>query len=424
MSAQPPNGARVGALDLLRLGVRLGLGKLGTGGDFDGGAAGCRWAREIMAKGGADGLDVRVAGRRVELVGDRARSDAILADPPLDVGYTTGDLKREAMEFLAPGAVTVADGERWRRLRAFNDEVLESVGRPDYEKAFAAHVGEAFDAPIRDAEAVRTAMGRAMVAIVLGGAPVVDDPAGDIRALFDVVQSPLKRKVFGFVYTGRRDRFKTSLKRRWADVSGDEPTLLGRARAVAPRYPEIGPDEILDQVPHWMFTFTGSGADLLFRTLALITSRPDAHGRVVRELGDAGDTASSFTRACLLEAGRLFPPVTKTFHRPPAGAGDREIAHWFPLLQRDPALGPSVDAFQPDRWLAGDPDAAARASNLFLRGPRGCPGEKLILFVCLAAIQRQLGELGFAVRPSPLSTDPLPVSFPGGDIQFTTERVS
>lgn len=95
-----------------------------------------------------------------------------------------------------------------------------------------------------------------------------------------------------------------------------------------------------------------------------------------------------------------------------------ETVHYFPLLQRDPELDASIDAFRPDRWLEPEPDPAVRASNLFLRGPRACPGEDLILFVCKAALARQVGEIGITVRPSRLGHDPLPVTFPAGEARF------
>jgi cytochrome P450 len=191
-----------------------------------------------------------------------------------------------------------------------------------------------------------------------------------------------------------------------------------------------------------MFTFTGSGTDLLTRTLALVSSREDARRRVLAEVAAAGppDRAETierlpFLNACLLETGRLFPPVTRTFHggAPNGGARDAaheaagggrgpEYVHWFPLLQRDDALGPDVHAFRPERWLTPEPDAAAAASNLFLRGPRACPGADLILFVCRAALARQLAELGVAARSERLARDPLPVAFPGREARFTSSE--
>ncbi|HZD06291.1 MAG TPA: cytochrome P450, partial [Longimicrobiales bacterium] len=249
---------------------------------------------------------------------------------------------------------------------------------------------------------------------------------------------PLKRKLLGFRYRGRRDRLYALLGRLWD--AGDEsgPTLLGRARSVAKGLGDVSREELLQQIPHWMFTFTGSGSDLLGRTLALVTARAEVHRRVLEEIGEAGDLADPATvdglpylDACLREAGRLFPPVTRTFHHPvgsrgaPAAAdGGAELVHYFPLLQRDPSLGASVHTFRPERWLAPELDAPAAASNLFLRGPRACPGEDLILFVCRVAIARQLGELGMDVRPSRLSRDPLPVSFPAGEAHFITQEAS
>jgi cytochrome P450 len=97
--------------------------------------------------------------------------------------------------------------------------------------------------------------------------------------------------------------------------------------------------------------------------------------------------------------------------------------HYFPLLQRDDRLGPTVHEFRPDRWLAPDLDAAAQASNLFLRGPRACPGMDLILFVCKTAAAMQLGELGLSARQDRLAHDPLPVSFPKLDAPFTASGV-
>jgi cytochrome P450 len=278
-----------------------------------------------------------------------------------------------------------------------------------------------------------------MTSIVIGPDQADDgaDPAAEAAALFAAVQSPLRRRLLGFRYRPRRDRFYALLARRWGGAAdADATTLLALARRHAP---DANRDELLQQVPHWMFTFTGSGTDLLARTLALVTSRAETRRRVLEEIAAAGapDRAETverlpFLNACLLETGRLFPPVTRTFHgaAPNGGASDAaheaarggrgpEYVHWFPLLQRDDALGPDVHAFRPDRWLAPEPDAAAAASNLFLRGPRACPGADLILFVCRAALARQIGELGVAARSERLARDPLPVAFPGREARFT-----
>jgi hypothetical protein len=423
--------ARARVLDLLRLGTRLGAGALG-GKRSDAGATVTHWARDLIQRDGGGDLDVAVLGRTIELVGNRDESERVLAGRPGLDGFEAGELKTSAMRFLAPGALTIANGDAWLRLRPFNEQVLGAGHPHPFAQTFLDHVREAFARPVSGVDDVRAAMGRAMVKIVLGHVPAdASDPAADVTALFNAVQSPIRRKLLGFLYRERHHRLYALLERKWEQAgTAEEQTLLSLARQSAPN---VDRDTLLQQVPHWMFTFTGSGTDLLTRTLALVTSRAEAHARVLEEIRSAGaaDRAETALRlryleACVLEAGRLFPPVTRTFHRSSAPAGTRrkEIVHYFPLLQRDDRLGSTVHTFWPDRWLAATLDAPAAASNVFLRGPRACPGMDLILFVCKAAAARQLGELGLVARQDSLTRDPLPISFPKLDARFTVDRQS
>ena len=421
--------ATAGLGDLLRLGARMSVSWLRKRGDFDPGAIGCHWARELAAPGGADSLTIAVAGKRLEVVTARRRSEDVLAGPPLQGGDTAGRTKRSAMDFLAPHALTIADGEDWTRLRAFNERVLGTGAPHPFAEAFLESVREAFSRPVATIADVRRAMGQAMVGIVLGNDPAEPgDPAEDVRILFDVVQSPLRRKALGFRYHPRRQRLYARLARAWDAAAAQERlTLVALARSLAPDLPR---QQLLEQVPHWMFTFTGSGTDLLTRSLALITARPAVRERVRAEIAAAGPPARGdsvsrmpYLDACINETGRLFPPVTRTFHRPPAQAASSaaDVVHFFLLLQRDDALGPTVHSFRPERWLSPALDEPAAASNLFLRGPRACPGKDLILFVCRAAISRQL-ELGVAAHGSRLARDPLPITFPGREARFTASE--
>ena len=427
--------ARAGVLDLLSLGARLGVDRL-RGKRSDPAAAGRRWADRVMSRDG--GADIDLSLLPIEVVGNRDHSNELLASAP-DVGVIQpGHTKTEAMSFLAPGALTIANGEAWRRLRPFNEQVLAAGHTHPFAQTFLFHIRAAFAAPVYNESDIRAAMGRAMVKIVLGDVNPHLDPARDVTALLAVVQSPLKRKLLGFAYQARRERLYDLIARKWeylaeSSEGAREQTLLAiaaHASCAADR------TTLLQQVPHWMFTFTGSGTALLTRALCLICSRPDVHARALREIHTVCGPRSfaslrttdieklEYLNACILEAGRLFPPVTKTFHerRSSLGVTGREYAHYFPLLQRDDSLGATVHQFRPQRWLEPTLDAAASASNLFLRGPRACPGMDLILFVCKTAIARQLAELGVLARQERLTRDPLPVSFPTVSGRFTTQR--
>ncbi|NEO51100.1 MAG: cytochrome P450, partial [Moorea sp. SIO4A3] len=133
-----------------------------------------------------------------------------------------------------------------------------------------------------------------------------------------------------------------------------------------------------------------------------------------------------YLEACLLETGRLFPPVTRTFHITTAAdtfnntriPPDMEILHFFPIMQRERSLDPSTDSFVPQRWLDRSDQDNSTYSNLFLRGSRTCPGRDLILFVCKSAIAILLDQQQLTSKTNELSRDPLPAYFPENDIQF------
>jgi cytochrome P450 len=226
-----------------------------------------------------------------------------------------------------------------------------------------------------------------------------------------------------------RARFYHDLREVWYEPEpAARDTLLGVAHAYTGVLDE---DEILHQVPHWMFTFTGSGTDLLTRALTIISSRPAVRARVEHEFAAAGSlddpvciTRLHYLEACLREAGRLFPPVTRTFHRAPAGAvaggyriaNDVEVLHYLPLFYRYADGSADTHQFRPERWLERD-RARRPYPDIFLSGSRACPGQDLILFVCKAAAATLL-DRGVVSHSSILSNDPMPLTFPGKEARF------
>jgi cytochrome P450 len=159
----------------------------------------------------------------------------------------------------------------------------------------------------------------------------------------------------------------------------------------------------------------------VLRTLTLILSDPAVRQRVEREIADTGmEDASAVGRlayldACLLEAARLFPPVTKTFHRAPHGASVRgvslpagmEILHSLPLITLDRET-PTARRFQPA--TAGH--ESSTSFDPFLGGARRCPGRNLITFVSKAALAIMVSRHRLLLAGPPLNTDALPVEFP------------
>jgi cytochrome P450 len=292
------------------------------------------------------------------------------------------------------------------------------------------YVLEAFAPPIAGVADLRAAMGRAMLGVVFGGA-APPQLVTEIEALFDLVQNPVKRLLTApFAYL-RRARFYDSLRALWQAQNAAKPSLL----QVASRSTGLDNSEMLEQMPHWMFTFTGSATDLVLRTLTLITSTPSVQRQVLAELegsgpldGPAFESAPlPFLEACLMETGHLYPPVTRTFHRAAVGATlngmqmapGTEIMHLFPLFTAD-LEGADAPRFNPERWLAAT--APLCAFDPFLGGARRCPGRSLILLICKTALASLLLQHRLAVRAPGISAASLPAQFPRRGISFEGAR--
>ncbi|HTC22758.1 MAG TPA: cytochrome P450, partial [Gemmatimonadales bacterium] len=392
------------------------------------------WAGKQMSRHGAENLILNFGFTKILLVGGHELSRHILAPPPRSDGFAVGKLKRNSMAALAPHALTISDDEQWTRLRPFNEGVLCS-GRPHaFGQGFVEQVHRAFSVAPATIDDIRRSMGRVMSGVVFGDGVAPDRLTDEVQWLFDLVQHPVKRILLGPWARRRRARFYHTLRDAWRATAGSPPpSLLGLAHGAAGNLAE---EQLLQQVPHWMFTFTGSGTDLLARTLALVTSHPDTLARARSELASAGplDQAETigrltFAEACLMEAARMYPPVTRTFHRAPAGANagavrvpaGMEILHSFPLLGRSPVAVDEPKRFQPERWLSSAAPALAGDFDPFLSGARHCPGRELIVLVCKTALAILLGPMRVVVE-TPLARDALPEAFPADGIRFRPEH--
>ncbi len=385
------------------------------------------WLEGLVRRTGSENVVLNLYFRKFLVVTGRDLSAHILAQPPDNQGYMEGRTKAQAMSFLAPQALTITHGEQWRRLRQLNETALRITEADERTEFIVDAVREAFHEPVSDIGDIRKCMAQAMRTVVFGTDDVPDHLVEDVQTLFAYVQNPFRRTLLGWSERGRRKRFYDALRLLWSESStSGAPNLIAAAKSAA-HEKRHSQQELLQQIPHWMFTFTGSGTDLLTRTLGMVTSRDDVYARVTSDAmkqGSAGRAAAvmnmEYLESCLLETCRLFPPVTRTLCVAPRGDsfdGVRipagiEILLCFTASQRDLSVDATANHFRPDRWMEPGSNADAVYPSLFLGGARNCPGKYLILLVCKAAIS-SLIELGRVRSQCPeLSEDPVPSSFP------------
>ncbi len=425
-----------GLFDLLRLLRRCVGGLVSAPRSFDLGLTFQEWLGGLLSRSGSEAIVFNLYVKKLLVITGRELSEHILTQPPDAKGYVEGKTKARAMSFLAPQALTITHGEQWQRLRRFNEATLDTRHADARMQFVLDGVRQAFPAPVSDIDAIRDSMAKAMRMVVFGPDSAPAHVVEDVQVLFEHVQNPGKRILFGWRQRGRRRRFDEALRQVWTESSAlGPPSLITTAKGVAldGRHSE---DELIQQIPHWMFTFTGSGTDLLARTLGIVASREDIYARVRAEAMEWSATTHvqtvmnlEYLESCLLETCRLFPPVTRTFHVAPRGdvfKGTRipaglEILHCFTASQRDLAIDPTADNFRPERWMEPGTKARAIYPSLFLGGARDCPGKGLILFVCTAALAVLLNHGHVRSQCGELSDDPLPYSFPEGGLRFSVD---
>ena len=422
-----------GLLDMARLIGALGYGFFRHPFSVNPALVLTQWIWGVTRRHKSENIVVNLGIRRILLVTGKDLSKHILDERPSAKTYLAGRTKTQGMSFLAPQGLTICHDEQWQGLRTLNEQVLAVGADPALEQAVLDQVHQAFSGPVSKAADLRENMGKVMLGVVFGGAPA--HLVEDIEVLFGYVQSPLKRLLLGRRQRGRRERFYATIRQMWEkNEQPESPNLVGTACPLA-QGGDFDMEELVQQVPHWMFTFTGSGTDLLTRTLAMLGSRPDAGRKVREEIAAAGPLNEPgaigklpFLEACIWETGRLFPPVTRTIHTAPDGdrfdgnsiKAGMEIWHYFPASCRDTSVDPLANHFQPERWLDPASNRRAEYPNLFLSGARACPGEDLILFICKAAIAILTERRGVSLTSSALTKDPLPFSFSNGAVRLQT----
>ena len=394
------------------------------------------WLGSLARRTGSEDIVLDLYFKKLLIVTGRELSQHILAQPPDVRSYVEGTTKARAMSFLAPHALTITHGNQWQRLRRFNEAALQTREEDGRMQFILDGVRKAFPEPVSDIGDIRRCMAQTMSMVVFGSDRVSPHLVEDVKTLIAYVHSPARRTLFGWSQRKRREQFYDTLRRLWRESSeSDAHSLIAAAKSMT-HSGGHSEEEIIQQIPHWMFTFTGSGTDLLARTLGIVASRDDVYSRVRAEATEqsASKSASAmmnmeYLEACLLETCRLFPPVTRTFHVAPRGdtfggfciPAGMEILHFFTASQRDTSVDATANDFRPERWLEPGGNAAAVYPSLFLGGARDCPGKDLILFVCKAAISMLVKHGRIRSQCPALSEDPMPHSFPESGLRFSTD---
>jgi cytochrome P450 len=386
-----------------------------TAADVDGWAVGLLSGMRNKHAGGP--VWVRVMTDRALLLLTTADAHRALEGSP-DPFAPDPDGKRKGMVAFQPDALTISRGDDWRDRREFTEAVLQT-GAPMHGLAdgFAAAAREEAGALVGGTAGELTwdewqgAFRRLARRVILG------DAARDDQALTDELAAMMD-EANGM--PGRTsDRYADFVGRLGEYVdAADEGALVGLFDGA----PSDERTRREGQIPHWLFATHDTLAINSFRALAAILSHPRQRGKVLDEIGGPDDEPDgsqidgrAYLGACLQEAMRLWP-TTPMLSRVtladtdwqgqtvPAGT---QVLIINTFLHRDRERLDYADRFLPEAWTEGD--AAERWEfNHFSRGPQGCPGAGLALFLGKAMLASLLRSRAVEAE-SPLDPDrPMP----------------
>ena len=378
--------------------------------------------RGISRGHGGGPVWVRVGSNRALLLLTPADVHRVLAGSP-DPFASDPQAKRDGMVAFQPDALTISRGEEWRSRRRFTEAVLDTgkrmhrladrfatVARDETEALISG--AERGDRAEIDWDAWNAAFLRMTRRIVLG------DEAADDEELSQALGEMMSEA--NGMPGQPSERYPGFVKRLEEHVRAAEEGSLLSLFAEAPADERTAPT---GQIPHWLFASGDTLATNAFRAAALIASHPRQRRRVIEELERGRDPGSAkhvagleYLGGCLSEAMRLWPTTPMLSRetlaetdwrgeRVPAGT---QVLFVNVLFHRDPERHEDADRFAPQKWVDG---AAAEdwSFNHFSRGPQGCPGAGLALFLGKAVLATLFREREVELRsPSLDPVEPLP----------------
>lgn len=313
--------------------------------------------------------------------------------------FQVGKLKNRFFQSFMAKNLGVSSGCPWNKRRKANEYALMSEREPDWEVIDGAKlvIGKALDSVLENSFGQVgsldydwfSSLGRRMVEQVVFGVsegelhPVVFDifsQANDIGFfLFDDYQ--LDSKMI--------EGYRSEVKRIISLGVRRNLSLLGRLLMA-----ENDLEEILHQIPHFIFPIVGLFSSGLSRFWLLLANHPQVYHKLKQELQTASFDGrvlvkpGTYLRACLMELFRLNNPVITTFRTLSQDweingekfqQGDQFLILNNPVLRDSRYWGSDPDQFRPERWLEDWGLEQKGFAISFNQGPQRCPGKELAL---------------------------------------------
>jgi cytochrome P450 len=348
-------------------------------------------------------VKLNIFGKQMYLVTDIQDIAQLLDLSPNPFG--PGTFKHNFFDTFIPRNVGISVNPDWKYKREYNDKVLETDRSHSMNPIFQTYIEEAFSKSNPKNFEEFTEFTRRLTSKILFGTYEYNPI---IYKVFKQADSILSARFN--INTVNPDDLQEYREYLYLQVKSPSPNTL---LEIANKYHKMLPiDDVIDQIPHWVFPIAGLFSVHLPRLLVLLGNHPKELSNVVDEIKEITvPTRESYVRKCILELFRLNNAVNSTFrgltesfifenYNQTFEPGTQFVFFNNPVL-RD--LFDYPNEYKPGRWNP-ELEESYRAL-MFNQGNQKCPGKELVLSLIGIGLKCYLEKNNYRIRTN-IKLDP------------------
>lgn len=322
-------------------------------------------------------VPVNIMGKRLYLLTELSDIHEMLYFSPNPFG--PGDFKKDFFSSFMKRNVGISEGKEWIARRKYNDKVLETDRPHSMNDIFSEYIYNMLsnNKPTTFFEFRETS--KKITSKIMFGTYEYNNI---IYKIFNQADSVMNVS-FGIKTINQKDfqEYEEYLKQQLETPKPNTLLYIGN------KYHRIIPEQdIIEQIPHWIFPIVGIFTSHLPRLLVLLLNHPKDFDIVKREIKDKKYfLKTSYIRKCILELFRLNNIVNSTFRKLSApyqfsnynrifNTGD-EFVYFNNSVLRD--LFEEPHQFIPSRW--NEKTEEEYRALMFNHDNQRCPGKELTI---------------------------------------------
>lgn len=326
--------------------------------------------------------------RKVNIVTDIDFIKQVLDNSPFIFGV--GKFKYDFFKSFMKYNLGVSEGNPWIERREFNEHVLSTNRIPTYSNSIEQSIEESIlDYGIPKNINEFDKLGKLITMKIVFNEDTIYEPLFNVISSANSIDAVVDRSVI--IDPNELEKYNNYIIKHIRNPNPNSLMFLTQNS-------DLSEEEIIHQVPHWIFPINGIISNVSSRLLLLLSNHKDILNNVLNEINTTNDIISlRYLRKCILETCRLNNPVNSTFrtllddysfdNEHKFKKGDQFLILNGPVL-RDSNVFIEPNKFIPDRWT---PELeSSYYALMFNQGPQKCPGKDIAIYIIQCFIKYYL----------------------------------